>query len=189
MRQLGNRRDYDGLTLACDVGGTNTSIALVGRLGTRFDILYRTRFASQELSSIEDGLSQGIEEIAAALPELKADRICLSGAGPVRENRCTLTNVKLSIDGNAISQRFGVPTQVVNDFTAISYGIPLLDTTDPEQISPLPPRDAPLPDAHGHVQAVVGAGTGLGVGFIVERNGRFLALPSEGGHAAFAPYD
>lgn len=41
----------------------------------------------------------------------------------------------------------------------------------------------------GNIRAVVGAGTGLGAGFLIEENGRFKAFPSEGGHIGFAPFD
>lgn len=187
MRQLGPHKEYDSLVLACDVGGTNTSIALVGRVGTRFDILERLRYGSQSLSSMEEGLAHGLSAIDNVLPGLRPEEICISGAGPVHNNRCTLSNVPWTIDGDMIASRFSLPTRVINDFLAISYGIPLLDVSDPEQITPI--RSGQHPTSTGTVQAVVGAGTGLGVGYLVERKGRYLALPSEGGHAAFAPYD
>lgn len=187
MRQLGPHKEYDSLVLACDVGGTNTTIALVGRVGTRFDILERRRYGSQSLPSMEDGLARGLSEIDSVLPGHIPEEICISGAGPVHENRCTLSNVSWTIDGNAIATRFSIPTRVINDFLAISYGIPLLDVSDPDQITAL--RSAASTETTGTVQAVVGAGTGLGVGYLVERGGRYVALPSEGGHAAFAPYD
>jgi glucokinase len=189
MRQLGTPREYDDLTLACDVGGTNTSIALVGRVGTRFEILHTVRYSSQRLDSMETAIGKGLQELETAVPGHVPDDICISGAGPVRDNRCTLTNVSWQVDGSAIEAAFSLPTTVINDFTAISYGIPLLDVTDPEQITPLPRPDGTVPPPRGTVQAVVGAGTGLGVGYLVEHGGRFVTLPSEGGHAAFAPYD
>ncbi len=189
MRQLGTRQEYDNLIIACDVGGTNTSIALVGRMGSRFFLLHRLQHQTQKLSSLEEALTRDIEELRQHFASHPPDRVCISGAGPVRDNTCRLTNVNWTIDGNSIEKQFGIPTLVINDFTAISYGIPLLDVEDPEQITPLPLPGGELPRPHGSVYAVVGAGTGLGIGYLVEQNGRYIALPSEGGHAAFAPYD
>jgi glucokinase len=189
MRQLGNRRDYDSLILACDVGGTNTSVALVGRLGTRFDILHRVRHSSRELTSLEEALQQDLTDLEGIHPEYRPDRISISGAGPVRDNVCRLSNVSWKIDGHAVAAQFGIPSLVINDFSAISYGIPLLDVEDREQITPIPLKDGTFPPPRGNVQAVVGAGTGLGFGYLVERAGRYEALPSEGGHASFAAYD
>jgi glucokinase len=39
------------------------------------------------------------------------------------------------------------------------------------------------------VDAALGAGTGLGVGGLISANGRWVVLPSEGGHVAFSPGD
>ncbi len=189
MRQLGNRLDYDSLILACDVGGTNTNVALVGRMGTRFDIIDKIRHNSQELTSLEKALSHDLSGLNDRHTGYRPDRICISGAGPVRDNVCRLSNVSWKIDGHAVTDRFKIPTLVINDFSAISYGIPLLDVDDSEQIIPIPGKDGNFPGRRGNVQAVVGAGTGLGFGYLVERNGRYEALPSEGGHSAFAAYD
>src|SRR5690606_27318383 len=47
---------------------------------------------------------------------------------------------------------------------------------------------APLPaDGSDRTWAVIGPGTGLGVGALVAREGRTWALATEGGHASFAP--
>ena len=189
MRQLGNRIEFDSLILACDVGGTNTGIAVVGRLGRRFDILQRYRYSSQALSSMHEAVERTLAVLAETTPHLKPRLICISGAGPVRDNYCELSNVGWNIDGAAIAAETGIETLVINDFTAISYGIPLLDVDDPAQITPLPDSDGTVPAREGRVQAVVGAGTGLGVGYLVEQDGRFLAFSSEGGHSGFAPYD
>lgn len=140
---------------------------------------------------MEAGLSQGLQEIGREFVDHAPNEICISGAGPIRDNTCTLSNVPWTIDGDAISAQFRIPTRVINDFSAISYGIPLLDVGDREQITPLrseqlPPRTG---DLSGTVIAVVGAGTGLGFGYLIEHGGRYIAFPSEGGHATFAPYD
>ncbi|MFA7567709.1 MAG: glucokinase, partial [Alkalispirochaeta sp.] len=179
----------ESLILACDVGGTNTSVALVGRIGIRFDILHQARYRSQDLTSLEEALSRYIAEIADKFSGHKPDRISISGAGPVTNNICRLTNVSWTIDGNSIGIDFGIPTRVINDFSAISYGLPLLDVDDPEQITPVPGPGGYRPGQRGSVQAVVGAGTGLGIGYLVESGGKYTAFPSEGGHASFAPYD
>jgi glucokinase len=74
---------------------------------------------------------------------------------------------------------------LINDFTAISYAIPLLDPDNPSQILKIPHCDGSLPPTPREGLAlVVGAGTGLGVGFLLkQKEGRCLAFPSEGGHS------
>ncbi|MEO7245871.1 MAG: glucokinase, partial [Rubrivivax sp.] len=75
---------------------------------------------------------------------------------------------------------------LLNDFEALSLALPRLG---PAQLRPTagPPWSQP---AHGTL-AVVGPGTGLGVGGVTELPaGRgWLALPGEGGHATLAPTD
>ncbi|SIQ21375.1 glucokinase [Alkalispirochaeta americana] len=178
--------------LACDVGGTNTSCALVGRRGTGFTILERYQYKSQQLSSLEEALEDVKAKLPALPPSLRPRAACVSGAGPVRAGRCHLTNLSWNIEQSSLESLLGMAVAVINDFTSISYGIPLLDTTDSERITRVftPPAGSPEPTPAGHtVRAVVGAGTGLGVGYVVEHQEGYIALPSEGGHAPFAPYD
>ena len=80
-------------------------------------------------------------------------------------------------------------TLVINDFLAVGYRIPTLDVEDPQQITRLPTTDGEFPLPAGRTKAVVGAGTGLGVGFLTAENGKYLAHPSEGGHSSFAAFD
>jgi len=187
MRQLGNRINYDTITLACDVGGTNTSIAAVGRIGNGFEIIDQRRYASPKLPDLFSAIQECLKTL---IPDgTQPETICISGAGPVHEGFCRLSNVAWDIDGTEIERKSNIRTLVVNDFTAISYGIPLLDVNDPEQITVLPHPDGTVPVQNGPVRAVVGAGTGLGVGFLIENAGKFIAFPSEGGHSDFAPAD
>ncbi|TVR68916.1 MAG: glucokinase [Spirochaetaceae bacterium] len=178
------------LLLACDVGGTNTSVALVRNEGRRFLILRRFRFSTQELASLEEALFHVRDELDEdGRRDLLPRALCISGAGPVRRNTCHLTNVPWTIEGDSIAEALALPVRVINDFTAISYGIPLLDTEDTTKLGMLAPAATPPPEPEGTVRAVVGAGTGLGVGYVIDHHREYLALPSEGGHAPFAPYD
>ncbi|WP_018525643.1 glucokinase [Alkalispirochaeta alkalica] len=176
--------------LACDVGGTNTSCALVERRGRGFSILERYQYKSQQLSCLEEALEDVRGHLAQLPADLKPRAACTSGAGPVRDGRCHLTNLSWDIETSSLESLLGVPVAVINDFTSISYGIPLLDTGDSGKITRVfTPSGDPAPSSGQTVRAVVGAGTGLGVGYVVEHQGEYLALPSEGGHAPFAPCD
>lgn len=183
------------LVIAGDIGGTNANLALVEQQENgRFVILEKTRYSSQKLKNMEQGLSQAIELFASRGFKLGVRGICLSGAGPVVNNRCHTTNIPWDIDGNKIAAEFELPTIVINDFTAICYGIALLDPEKPSELTALPHPDGTMPRPEDsmqgiQVQAVVGAGTGLGIGFLVKEGGRVLVLPSEAGHSDFAAYD
>jgi glucokinase len=180
--------------LAGDIGGTNTSLALVRDDEGQFSIRSRRVYPTQELSSLSEAIRDALEAFRAELGSLDIQASCLSIAGPVVDNRCVPTNISWSLDGREIEKEFGFRTLVINDFTAICYGIPLLNPDDPSELTPLPHPGgtSPIPTEYlpgVGVQAVVGAGTGLGVGYLIAEQSRILALPAEGGHVDYAPFD
>lgn len=181
--------DFEQIILAGDIGGTNASIALVGRTGRDFKLIVKCLFKTDDLSDFPKCLELTLDEISSKDASLKPDICCISGAGPVENNYCKLSNSVCDIDGAQIQDRIGVKTHVINDFTAISYSLPLLDVNNPDQITPLKHIDGYLSKQSGTLRAVAGAGTGMGVGFLIENNGISITYPSEGGHIAFSSYD
>jgi len=127
------------------------------------------------------------EAKAACAP--KPQVLCVSGAGPVVGRSITLTNAPWGIDGGELERVFGLPTFVINDFSAISWGILLLDRNNPDELVQLPAPDGTLalPSADGPV-VVIGAGTGLGFGYVL-RDGGIRVYPSEGGHVSLPVFD
>jgi glucokinase len=71
---------------------------------------------------------------------------------------------------------------LVNDFFAVALGVPLLGEAD---VVPLQrgSRDPGAPIG------ILGAGTGLGQAIVTWHEGRHHVVPTEGGHADFAPQD
>ena len=182
-----SRAAYDCLILAGDVGGTNMNLALVGHEAGRYSVLAKTRYKTQE-DSMAGRLSASRLTEALALKK-KPEVCCLSLAGPVAANRCVLTNANLECDGAAIGARLGIECLVINDFTAISYGIALLDVDDPEQITKIPHADGSLPEpaddreGRGVVKAV---GAARASGWATSSSiSSYVALLTEGGHTSF----
>ena len=190
MRHIRHERQFDTITLSCDVGGTNISVGAVGRVGRHFELLGQRRFATKEQSGLQEPLQQAIESFSELSEGF--DYCCISGAGPVYGNRCHLSNVPWEIDGDELTRRLSLPTKIINDFAAISYGVPLLNVEDPQQITPLPHPEGGIAlrsEDQRRLYAVLGAGTGLGVGYLVGGEGYLEAFPSEGGHVLFGPFD
>ncbi|MBN1648090.1 MAG: glucokinase [Spirochaetales bacterium] len=181
--------NFNTLILAGDIGGTNTNLALVGEKNMTFKILLECVFSTRDVKDFLDPFSATLREFESRFPGQRPVKCCLSGAGPVENNYCRLTNAGWDIDANKIRAKTGIESKVINDFTALSYGIPLLDTANPEQITRLPRPDGSHAEPRGNTKLIIGAGTGLGVGFVTEENGRPLVFPSEGGHGAYAPHD
>jgi glucokinase len=181
--------NYDRIILAGDIGGTNTNLALVGEKGNKYTIILKCVFGSSKINGVIDPLKEVIATAKEKIPSLKIDLCCISAAGPVENNYCKLTNCAWDIDGEAIKKAIKTDTLVINDFLAIGYGIPTLDVNNPAQITKLPTTEGNFPKQSGTTKAVVGAGTGLGVGFLTATNGKYTAHPSEGGHSGFAAFD
>ena len=85
------------------------------------------------------------------------------------------------LDTNRLTQELGILSiSLINDFAAVGYGIFGLTKQDllTLQVGKYQPA-APM--------AVIGAGTGLGQGFLIKQENQYQVFPSEGGHADFAP--
>jgi glucokinase len=176
------------IVLTGDIGGTNSRFAMIGITDDEFILLYKKVYPSRELSGIEAGITKFLES-AEKEKSLVPDSAALSAAGPVKNNVCTLSNLHWEIDGDKAGDHFGFPVLVINDFMGMSYGIPFLDPHNPDHLAVIPRPDGKEPDPSGPVSAIIGAGTGLGVGLLADTGDRYLAFPSEGGHADYSSWD
>lgn len=176
-------------TLVCDVGGTNTTFALISGTPGSFRIVARHREATQKL----DSFAQGLERARVAIGDLGGDRsfdaACISAAGPVHDRTVQLTNARWNVDAYWVEGELQVPVSLINDLSAISYAVPLVERTDPEQYVALRTNGAAGPEPTGSTRAVVAPGTGLGVGFLAGDGVELRVYPSEGGHSVMGDYD
>jgi glucokinase len=162
--------------LAADVGGTKTLLALAPLSQGAAPSALRA-FASRDAPDLETLLERFLA--SAGRPELAAAAI--AGAGPVEDDAIALTHLPWRIEAERVARALGT-TRVclLNDLAATALG--MLDLP-PGAWQTLQPgrarRDGTI--------AVIAAGTGLGEALIVFDGGAPRALPSEGGHAAFAP--
>lgn len=164
--------------LSGDIGGTKTLLQISAADNDRVPILKKSFPSTQYLGLAEimqDFLHQAkVTDIAAA---------CFALAGPVLNRRVTLTNLPWSVDADEIGTRFGIPVvNLINDFEAVGVAIEALQPTDLLTLQPGKEQE------HG-TRLAVGAGTGLGVAWVVWRGGSYQVHSSEGGHMDFAPLD
>ncbi len=180
---------FTAAVLAVDVGGTNTSCAIVGTGEAGFSKLFERRYVTRLEPSLLAPLGRFIMEArSAGVPEPVL--MCVSGAGPVIGRKIVLTNAPWGIDGDELESRFSLPAFVINDFSAIAWGVLLLDNGDTEELVQLgAPNGTMAPsDTDGPI-VVIGAGTGLGFGFIMRDKDVVRVYPSEGGHVCLPVYD
>lgn len=189
IKWLNPDASFEKLILVGDIGGTNTNLGIVGYKNEKYTIILETVWSSSSLSGLVEPLAETLKLAKEHSPHLQPTQCCISAAGPVSNNRCVMTNLKWSIDGNDLSTTIGIPVLVINDFVAISYGILTLDTEDPSQIYKLPHLDGSTPNPAPATKAVIGPGTGMGVSFLAFDGKEHIPASSEGGHIAFAPFD
>lgn len=184
-----DKTNFNKYILAGDIGGTNTNLALVGEKDGKFQIMLETDTNTKKVRDFLEIVKITMDKITENFPNVKIDICCISAAGPVKNKRCQLTNADWIIDGDEIEKLLNIPVKIINDFLALSYGIPLLDIDDEEKIKKLPHADGSIPKGYGTTRAIIGAGTGLGVGFIAEHGDSYIAFPSEGSHFGFPAFD
>jgi glucokinase len=173
--------------LAGDVGGTKTLLAIaeVGEAkgladGPPIALRESRRYDSRQYPGLGSICRAFAGELGRPLPE----RAGFGVAGPVSGGRSHTTNLPWVIDEKDLSSALGVRSvRLVNDFHALAMGIGSVAPRD------LVPLNEGVPEPTGP-WALIGAGTGLGEAIaVLGANGRRAVLPTEGGHASFAPCD
>lgn len=172
------------LGLVADVGGTHIrfGIAVRGADEHSLDVHCVRRYAVRAHESI----SHAAQHYRSATPGIPAslNRAAVAVAGRVDADRVQLTNSGWSFSARALSesQRFQ-QLRIINDFEAVGHAVGALRATD---LQPIGGLRVPMPLTQG-VCAILGVGTGLGVGGVIANQGAFSVLATEGGHASFAP--
>ncbi len=168
--------------LSCDIGGTNTSIALVRINNGAYTIGEVYRYHSQEISS----LTEALDDVIPRLPHPPEALVC-SGAGHAIDQFVYMSNVPWNIDGQGIADHCNLPCLAINDFSALAYSLPIIQN-DPSVVVTMKEGFQNTPKKNP-TYLVIGAGTGLGICALIRFNDRFIAIPSEGGHADVLPMD
>ncbi|MEQ8486983.1 MAG: glucokinase [Pseudomonadales bacterium] len=157
------------IALVADIGATHARFALTGADGAPGDPVVLPTPDSPGAEAL----------IRAALARLGAEpgTACLAIAGPVRDGRGSITNGTLTFDAAALGATLGMAVTLVNDFQALAMALPHLRSL----------RSLGGPPAGAGTKAVLGPGSGLGMGVLVPVGDRWQVLASEGGHADLAP--
>lgn len=168
--------------LVADIGGTNARFGWVGAAGGPVEHV-RTLPTSDYAGPAEAAAAYltGLRgEVDRALPAPRAAAIAVATA--VTGDLISYTNGPWRFSRAALPGSLGVQVvRVLNDFEALALALPGLR---PGQFRAH--GAAPRPEG---VLAVVGPGTGLGVGAAVQTPAGWVALPGEGGHATLAATD
>jgi glucokinase len=191
------------MILAGDIGGTKINLALYEWTTERTEPVRLESFHSADYKSLEDILLEFLSPPKPPTPlddfestdaaedrendqppdePVKVAAACFGVAGPVIENQSRTTNLPWLVDGPAIAKRFDIRrVQLLNDLEATAYGILWLRPDEFEVLNQGTPRQK------RQALALIAAGTGLGEGILFWDGKSYRPMPSEGGHADFAP--
>ena len=164
-----------GFALVGDVGGTNARIALCN-LETG-EIQDTVVYSAVENESLEGVLRTYMGEHA----DKNVKQACIAIACPITGDHVSMTNNPWEFSISEMRTNLGLEKlSVINDFTAQSMAIPVLDEKDMVKLGGgEPDKTKPV--------AVYGAGTGLGVAHLFNFNNTWYSVPGEGGHVDFGP--
>lgn len=165
--------------IAGDIGGTRSRLAWVTDAADASRLRFEREYTSAAFATADDLLRQFFAD--AQLPR-RPDGLMLALPGPLDAQQVRLTNLDWTLDAAAMQAALGVPSvRFINDFQAAAAGVATLGAADVVALNPQPVETVGL-------RVITGAGTGLGLAFLVsEADGRVRSYPSEGGHLDFAP--
>ena len=165
------------MILAGDIGGTKTNLAFFDVQRQGLTPVIESTFQSQKFGNLDEIL---LKFITAS--NYKANKICLSIAGPVIQGRCRTTNLPWLVDSTDLAHKLGVEpqqVQLINDLEANAHGVAVLE---PDELVVL---NRGLPGVEGNA-CVISAGTGLGQAGLFWNGSHHVPFACEGGHTDFA---
>jgi glucokinase len=166
------------MILAGDVGGTNTRLAFFEIRNSHLERVAERTYPSRAHASLDDIVADFV-----ATQKMRAAAAGIGIAGPVRDGVSHATNLPWIVDARRLAERTGIPfVALLNDLEANGYGIATLAPSDFAVLQ------EGAPGAMGNA-VIISPGTGLGEGVLYWDGKQYWPLPSEGGHASFAPED
>lgn len=156
------------MLLVGDIGGTKTHLALYE--GTR--LIKDEIFQSRHFKTLDEILRQFLDR--------PIEKCCLAIAGPIQNQTAKLTNLPWEIDRKKLETTLATSRiHLLNDLEATAWGIKNLKKEDLVSLNPGIKQSGN--------QAVVAAGTGLGIAGLWWDGKSHHPFATEGGHADFGP--
>jgi len=164
------------MILAGDVGGTKTALALFHGQGVDFTLVREATLPSREFPTFEAVIARFLVDGPSGPIEAASFGI----AGPVVEGRAATMNLPWKMDERALEKSIPAKrVRLMNDLAATAHGLGTLPPTSLVTLQAGKPRPGNI--------ALIAAGTGLGEALLIWNGTSHQVIPSEGGHADFAP--
>jgi len=158
-----------------DIGGTNARFALIEAPDAPPQML--PQVGTADFPDIETAI---LHEIGAH-GTIRPRAAVIDMAGPVVGDEAPLTNAHWVLRPLDMIRKAGLEDVILlNDFEALAMALPALHDDDLALLGGDPATAA-------GAKAVLGPGTGLGVGALLSVAGLDIPVPGEGGHVALGP--
>ncbi|MEO8367323.1 MAG: glucokinase [Pseudoxanthomonas sp.] len=173
--------------LLADIGGTNARFALADTsLETPFIADSVGEYPVADFPSLADAARHYLDQTGATAQNAGPQNGVFAVAGRVDGDEARITNHPWVISLSRTRSALGFDKiELVNDFAAQAMAVSLLTTSDVVEIGGA--HWSPAPVSQNRTYAVIGPGTGLGVGGLLVRDGHNYPLETEGGHVSFPP--
>ena len=164
------------MLLAGDIGGTKTNLAIYSPENGPHRPLIEATFPSDDYPNLQTIAQEFLSHV-----DYEITWASFGVAGPVVNGHVKATNLPWEMDEAELAKALSVDSvYLLNDLESVANAIPTLGESDLYSLNE-GQRMA------GGAVAVIAPGTGLGEGFLTWDGVHYVAHPSEGGHADFAP--
>lgn len=173
------------LLLVADIGGTNARFGLVEYDPAKSQASGKVNYTTQQQITLKcanyPDMANMIKACCVEFGISMPAHACLAIAGPIEHGQASMTNLNWKFSINSLRDQLGMETlHVINDFASLAYAVPFLDAAELVTLYAAKSNpEAPI--------VVMGPGTGFGMAGLVPENGNWKIIPTEGGHASFAP--
>lgn len=158
--------------LVGDIGGTNARFGLARAGGAKVEAIREYHVA--DFPQAADAIAAYLKAVSVSPPAA-----AIAVAGPVIEGEIDFTNSDWVLSETGLRDMGFKQARLINDFAALALAAPRMSGRDLHRLGPERAAEA------GGTVVVLGPGTGFGVSALAHG----APVPSEGGHAAFAPGD
>lgn len=173
------------LLLVADIGGTNARFGLVEYDPAKNQASGKVNYTAQQQITLKcanyPDMASMIKACCVEFGINMPAHACLAIAGPIEHGQAAMTNLSWKFSIDSLRDQLGMQTlHVINDFASLAYAVPFLAEDELVTLYAAKPNpEAPI--------VVMGPGTGFGMAGLVPQNGNWTIIPTEGGHASFAP--
>ncbi len=165
------------LILAGDAGATKTELRLFQLKDGEIRSKANSTYSSRDFETLEEILLEFLNS-----ESVQPDACCVGVPGPVENGESVTTNIPWHVKEKNLIRQTGIKNCILaNDLEILAHSIPHMADTDlvcihsGEEISV------------SKNKAIIAPGTGLGQALLFEYDGKWVVVPTEGGHADFAP--